>query len=109
LIFPSGGWAWLRNGDAELMLNTPYDDGERPEKPDPTRLLEHQNTGLFIGRPDFDGAYEYLLAKGVDVSTKSCLVRDATNVLERSGRIRDLLSVEGVEEEQPIRPILRAP
>ena len=90
------------------MLNTPYDDGERPEKPDPTRLLEHQDTGLFIGCPDVDGAYEYLLAKGVDVSNQSCLVRDETNVLDRSGRIRDLLSVEGVEEKQPIRS-LRAP
>lgn len=65
---PAGGWAWLRRGDAELMLNTAYDDDQRPEKPDPARLLGHQDTGLFIGCPDVDGAYEYLRAKGVNVS-----------------------------------------
>jgi len=63
-----GGWAWLRHGNAELMLNTAYDEGERPEKPDPARLLGHQDTGLFIGCADVDSAYEYLHAKGVDVS-----------------------------------------
>ena len=63
-----GGWAWLRHGDAELMLNTAYDDGERPENPDPTRMLGHEDTGLFIGCPNVDGAYEYLRTKGVDVS-----------------------------------------
>jgi glyoxylase I family protein len=63
-----GGWAWLRQGNAELMLNTAYDEGERPEKPDPARLLGHQDTGLFIGCPDVDSAYDYLHAKGVDVS-----------------------------------------
>ncbi len=65
---PGGGWAWLRNGDAELMLNTAYDDGERPDKPDPKRLLAHRDTGLFIGCPDVEGAYEYLKSKGCAVS-----------------------------------------
>ena len=63
-----GGWAWLRHGTAELMLNTAYEEGERPEKPDTARWLGHQDTGLFIGCPDVDGAYEYLHAKGVEVS-----------------------------------------
>ena len=63
-----GGWAWLRHGNAELMLNTAYDEGERPEKPDPARLFGHQDTSLFIGCPDVDSAYEYLHAKGVNVS-----------------------------------------
>src|SRR5581483_1218604 len=65
---PGGGWVWLRHGDAELMLNTAYDDGERPDKPDPQRLLAHRDTGLFIGCPDVDRAYEYLTAKGCEVS-----------------------------------------
>ena len=64
----AGGWAWLRNGNAELMLNTAYDDGERPERPDPERLLSHEDTGLFIGCPDVDGAYDYLRGQGLDVS-----------------------------------------
>lgn len=63
-----GGWAWLRHGDAELMLNTAYDDDERPEKPDPKRVSGHQDTGLFIGCPDVDGAYEYLRGVGIDVA-----------------------------------------
>lgn len=63
-----GGWAWLRHGSAELMLNGAYDDGERPQEPDSARLLGHQDTVLFIGCPDVDGAYEQLRAKGVAVS-----------------------------------------
>jgi glyoxylase I family protein len=63
-----GGWAWLRCGDAELMLNTAYDDDERPEKPDPARWHGHQDTSLFIGCPDVDAACEYLQSKGVKVS-----------------------------------------
>jgi catechol 2,3-dioxygenase-like lactoylglutathione lyase family enzyme len=30
-------WAWLRHRDAEEMLNTAYDVGERPATPDATR------------------------------------------------------------------------
>ena len=41
-----GGWAWLRRDGAELMLNTSYDDGERPEKPDQMRVLQSSGHGL---------------------------------------------------------------
>src|SRR5882672_107533 len=30
-------WAWLRHGDAELMLNTAFDSNERPAARDPAR------------------------------------------------------------------------
>ena len=63
-----GGWAWLRHGGAELMLNTAYDDDERPAQPDPARMLGHKDTGLYIGCPDIDAAHEYLRARGVDAS-----------------------------------------
>jgi catechol 2,3-dioxygenase-like lactoylglutathione lyase family enzyme len=63
-----GGWAWLRHGTADLMLNAAYDDGARPPEPDPARLLGHQDTVLFIGCPDVDGAYEHLRVKGLAVS-----------------------------------------
>jgi uncharacterized glyoxalase superfamily protein PhnB len=63
-----GGWAWLRHGDAHLMLNTAYDDDQRPAQPDAARLLSHQDTSLYIGCPDVDGAYEQLSAKGIEVS-----------------------------------------
>jgi catechol 2,3-dioxygenase-like lactoylglutathione lyase family enzyme len=58
------GWAWLRHGDAELMLNTAYDVGERPAAPDPARVAAHADTVLFVGCRDLDGAYEHLRAHG---------------------------------------------
>jgi glyoxylase I family protein len=59
------GWAWLRHGNAELMLNTAYEDGQRPSEPDPARNAVHGDTILFLGCQDLDGAYSYLLARGV--------------------------------------------
>lgn len=60
------GWCWLRSKDgAELMLNTAYDEGERPAQPDRERVIGHMDTGLFIGCPDVDAAYAYLKSKGV--------------------------------------------
>jgi glyoxylase I family protein len=59
------GWAWLRHGDACLMLNTAYDVGERPDKPDPARVTAHADTILYLGCEDLDGAYAYLVAHGV--------------------------------------------
>jgi glyoxylase I family protein len=58
-------WAWLRSGQAELMLNTAYDEGERPPDPDAERVAAHADTIVFMGCEDLDGAYAYLLAEGV--------------------------------------------
>jgi glyoxylase I family protein len=33
------GWAWLRQGEASVMLNTAYDVGERPPAPGLRRRL----------------------------------------------------------------------
>jgi catechol 2,3-dioxygenase-like lactoylglutathione lyase family enzyme len=63
----SYGWALLRLGDAELMLNTAYEDDDRPPAPDPVRLTGHADTTLFFGCPDLDAAYEHLCGKGVTV------------------------------------------
>ncbi|MGO8786084.1 MAG: VOC family protein [Terriglobia bacterium] len=61
-------WALLRLGGAELMLNTAYEfDAERPAVPDAARVAAHDDTGLFFGCPDVDGAYEQLRSKGVTV------------------------------------------
>jgi glyoxylase I family protein len=57
--------ARLRHGEAELMLNTAYDDGERPLTPDTTRVASHADTGLFMGCEDREGAYAHLLSQGV--------------------------------------------
>lgn len=62
------GWAWLRKNGAELMLNTAYDDGERPAAPDAARVRAHDDVVLFIGCPDVDAAYEYLRGKGITLA-----------------------------------------
>ncbi len=59
------GWAWLRFGEAELMLNTAYDLGERPAVPDPARSAAHADMILFLGCEDLENAYAYLVAHGV--------------------------------------------
>ena len=59
------GWAWLRHGDAALMLNTAYDVGERPDEPEAARVTAHGDTILYLGCEDLKGAHEYLVAQGV--------------------------------------------
>jgi glyoxylase I family protein len=60
------GWAWLRHGETELMLNTAYDpNDERPPVPDASRVAAHGDTALFIGCPDVDGAYAHMRRHGV--------------------------------------------
>jgi catechol 2,3-dioxygenase-like lactoylglutathione lyase family enzyme len=61
------GWCWLKLGDTEIMLNTAYDYGERPEHPDPKLRAGHGDTCLYIGCPDLDAAYQHLRAKGLDI------------------------------------------
>lgn len=61
-------WAWLRNGTAELMLNTAYEREQRPASPDPARVAPHADTVLFMGCDDLDAAYEHLSAHGVNAS-----------------------------------------
>jgi glyoxylase I family protein len=59
------GWAWLRHGEAAVMLNTAYDEGERPPAPDPARVAAHADTSLFLGCEDLEAAYAHLVAHGV--------------------------------------------
>jgi glyoxylase I family protein len=58
-------WALLRRDGIELMLNTAYDEGERPDVPDARRVAGHRDTALFFSCPDVDGAYAYLREKGI--------------------------------------------
>ena len=60
-------WVMLRLNDATLMLNTAYECDQRPAVPDPARQAAHDDTCLYIGCPDVDQAYRYLLEKGLDV------------------------------------------
>jgi hypothetical protein len=47
------------------MLNTAYDEGQRPASPDPARVRAHGDTALFLGCEDLDGAYAYLKSRGI--------------------------------------------
>ena len=60
-------WAWLRLGGADLMLNTAYDEGERPPERDRARQRAHDDICLYFDCPDVDGAAAALLAKGVSL------------------------------------------
>ena len=56
-------WNWLRNGDAELMLNTAYDEGERPAAPDPARRAAHGDVCLYFGTANIDALYAAIAAR----------------------------------------------
>lgn len=58
-------WVLLKRDNIELMLNTAYEDGQRPPSPDALRVQFHDDTAIYFGCPDVDGAYDYLAANGV--------------------------------------------
>ncbi len=60
-------WCLLRRDGVEVMLNTAYDEGERPEAADPARVAAHGDTCLYFGCPDVDGAYAHFVSLGVDL------------------------------------------
>ena len=49
-------WGLLRLGNAEVMLNTAYEQEYRPAQPDVSLVAGHQDTCLFFGCPDVDAA-----------------------------------------------------
>ena len=57
----------LRLKEIYLMLNTAYEQDERPPNPDPSRVHAHRDIGLFFRCPDPDAAYADLRDKGVDL------------------------------------------
>ncbi|HYL91563.1 MAG TPA: VOC family protein, partial [Alphaproteobacteria bacterium] len=61
------GWALLRLNGLELMLNTAYEDDERPPAPDPARVAAHNDTSIYFSCPDVDAAYADLRKRGVKV------------------------------------------
>jgi glyoxylase I family protein len=62
---PNFDWVLLRLNGAELMLNTAYDPGERPPVADLARISAHEDTAIYFGCPDVDGAYAQLREKGI--------------------------------------------
>ena len=63
------GWCLLRYADGtEIMLNTAYDYGERPDAPDPARVSAHGDTCIYFGCPDPDAAWQYLTDQGLKIA-----------------------------------------
>ena len=61
-------WGLLRLNQAEVMLNTAYEEATRPDAPDPARTAAHVDTVLYFGCPDVDGVYRYLRERGIAVN-----------------------------------------
>ncbi len=58
-------WGMLRLGSADIMLNTAYDRGMRPAKPDAHRIAAHADTILYFACPDVDAVYDHVRASGI--------------------------------------------
>jgi glyoxylase I family protein len=63
-------WCMLRRGSNNIMLNTAYDEGERPPAPDTVRFAAHSDTVLFFGCSDVDATFNQLLPFGANVLEK---------------------------------------
>jgi glyoxylase I family protein len=58
-------WCMLKTSHGRLMLNTAYDEGERPAKR-PSQAEDPFGIWLFLGCPNLDEAYERLKSAHVD-------------------------------------------
>ena len=58
-------WCMLKANACRLMLNTAYDEGERPARRPPA-VETPFDTWLFLGCPNLDEAYETLKSANVD-------------------------------------------
>jgi len=58
-------WCLLDLDGTQLMLNTAYDPEDQPSRPDPQRWSGHQDTCVYFGCPDVDGAYQFLRSRNV--------------------------------------------
>ena|SRR5688572_3311418 len=65
------GWVMLELGPATVMLNAAYDDGERPDTPDLTRIAAHRDTCIYFGCPDVEAAYEHIRSQGIECEPPS--------------------------------------
>ncbi|MBL7849805.1 MAG: VOC family protein [Cyclobacteriaceae bacterium] len=62
------GWAYLKLGEIELMLNTMYEKGDRPSTINQTRIGHHADTVLYFGCLDVKGLHQEFTTRGLKVS-----------------------------------------
>ena len=60
-------WVFLKKDGVGLMLNTAFDQNQRPTAPNPAHQAVHQDTYLYFQCPDPNAAYESLKSNGVSV------------------------------------------
>ncbi len=60
-------WSMLELNGATVMLNTAYDPEDQPASPETSRWSGHQDSCVYFGCPDVDGAYQYLRTKGLEL------------------------------------------
>lgn len=63
----NSGWVMLEKSGVNLMLNTAYDDDERPAAPNLAHRSIHQETYLYFMCPDPQAAYTFLKSKGLEL------------------------------------------
>lgn len=56
-------WVWLALGPAQLMLNTAYDDGQRPAERVEARQRWHGDTCLYLSVDDVDAVHRDLRSR----------------------------------------------
>ena len=61
-------WGYLRLGGAQIMLNTAYEQHNRPNARDGRRSAAHEDTCLYFDCPDVDSTYRDLKSRGADVA-----------------------------------------
>jgi len=64
-------WAMLKLDNATIMLNSRYEDDQRPAVADACRVLGHGDTELYFGCRDVDVALAHLGSKGLKVDEPS--------------------------------------
>lgn len=60
-------WMCLQRDRADVMLNTAYDEGERPARRPTQRWAGHADAGLYFGCDDVDALHRDLLSRGLDI------------------------------------------
>jgi len=65
-------WGLLRLNDAQVMLNSAYEEHDRPTVPVASRTSAHRDTCLYFSCPDPDAAFQHLRAHGLDIQPPKC-------------------------------------
>jgi glyoxylase I family protein len=67
------GWAFLRLGSTEIMLNTYFEPESRPAVRDDIRQAHHGDTVLYFACSNLDDSYKHMIAQGLAVTKPEVL------------------------------------